>query len=292
MNILIIGGGEIGKALGKVLESTGQRIQIWDKEKKRNLSKEKLDDLLPLSEIIFLCVPAHAITEVCQKIATFSGPIVCLSKGVDINFKFRMDEVLNNYFGNKRNYALCYGPMLAEEIMAGGGGVGVVATKDKDIFSVVKNVFSNTPLIIEFSDDLTGVALGGILKNIYAIFMGSLEGLEWNSNLKSFFAGQALKEMKDVMEFLGGKEESFWLSSGLADFIATAGSSYSSNHSFGKEVILKGDSEIEPEGIFSYKYINSSLGDKKDNYPILKLVGHLVAKDEKVKNLLEDLLNR
>lgn len=290
MDILIIGGGEIGKALEKILEDTNNKIEIWDKLPEKSSSKRHLDHLLKKAEIIFLCVPSRAVREVCGDIKEFVGPVICFSKGIDIDLNKRMDEVLESFFGERNNYAICYGPMLAEEIIDGGGSAGVLATKNKDISLIVKNVFSDTSLIIELTDDLVGVALGGILKNIYAIFIGSLEGLKWNSNLKSFFAGKALKEMRDIIKIMGGKEESIWLSSGLADFIATANSPYSSNRSFGEEIILKGDSKIEPEGFFSYSYITSSLEDKIDDYPLLKLISKVVDKDEEVKKSFLELL--
>ncbi len=85
------------------------------------------------------------------------------------------------------------------------------------------------------SDDVTGVALGGAAKNVYAIACGVVEGLGLGENARAALLARSFAELARLGEALGAKRETLMGLSGLGDLVLTATSKSSRNFSFGVE---------------------------------------------------------
>ena len=83
------------------------------------------------------------------------------------------------------------------------------------------------------SDDLTGVALGGAAKNVYAIACGVVEGMGLGENARAALLARSFAELARLGEALGAKRETLMGLSGLGDLVLTATSKSSRNFSFG-----------------------------------------------------------
>jgi len=86
------------------------------------------------------------------------------------------------------------------------------------------------------SDDLTGVALGGAAKNVYAIACGVVEGMGLGENARAALLARSFAELSRLGEQLGAKRETLMGLSGLGDLVLTATSLSSRNFSFGVEL--------------------------------------------------------
>ena len=86
------------------------------------------------------------------------------------------------------------------------------------------------------SDDLTGVALGGAAKNVYAIACGVVEGMGLGENARAALLARSFAELSRLGEALGAKRETLMGLSGLGDLVLTATSQSSRNFSFGVEL--------------------------------------------------------
>lgn len=265
--ILIIGAGEIGQALGRILKKEN-KIKYWDKYNK--YQKENLKNLVLWSKIIFISTPAAAVFEILKKIKNFNLKtkiLICVSKGIDLKTNQRMDQILNNFTSN---FGLLYGPMIAEELNQNKFGFGILVSKNKKVLKI-KKIFNNTKIKIKLSDDLVGVSLCGILKNIYALGLGLIDGLNLGLNFKGYYISQAITEIYEIVKELGGKKESVLDLCGAGDLIATGLSQNSANYLSGflkaknKKIIklsegLKSLSGIKK--ILKAKKIKTSIFDK------------------------------
>ena len=85
----------------------------------------------------------------------------------------------------------------------------VIAGKSPAILDAVKALISNDYLTIQTSEDLIGVQLGGVLKNVIAIAAGMGDGLGYGNNFKSALVTLGLSEMIVIGERFGARKETF-----------------------------------------------------------------------------------
>jgi glycerol-3-phosphate dehydrogenase (NAD(P)+) len=89
---------------------------------------------------------------------------------------------------------------------------------------------------IELTEDIIGVQVSSALKNIVAVFIGVLDGLNLGDNAKAYFIVKGLEEIRQIGLAFGGREETFHGLAGLGDIIVTATSKHSRNRHVGEEI--------------------------------------------------------
>ncbi len=240
MNIVIIGAGEIGRAMEKILKEkpdSSDKIFLWDKNQGKVFGQKPLEEIAPQANFIFLCIPSFAVEEFLTTIKPALNPetiIISLSKGISDSAK-TMAEILGDNLSGGFFGLLC-GPMLAEEIMLGKKAFAVLAIENGKNYEKAARLFSGTNLQIFQSSDIKGAAIASVLKNIYSVFFGICDGLGVSSNFKGRLLVKILKEMKRIILFFGGQPETAEGLAGLGDFFATATSVYSKNYQSGVEI--------------------------------------------------------
>ena len=208
--------------------------------------------------------------------------VISPAKGIDKETQKTIDGVLGAQLP-QNNFAIMHGPMIAEELMQGMKGYAVIASKDKEVSDRVVDLFEGTELKLEPSNDVRGTALAGVLKNVYAVGLGIVDGLGLGMNFKGWYVGQAIKEMGEIIESLGGKKEAALSLAGVSDLIATGFSVNSRNHKVGFDIAQNGDCELESEGTISLPSIIKLLGDKSKSLPILIALEEIVMQDKEAK---------
>jgi glycerol-3-phosphate dehydrogenase (NAD(P)+) len=83
------------------------------------------------------------------------------------------------------------------------------------------------------SEDVTGVELGGALKNIIAIGAGFIDGAELGGNTKAAFVTRGLHEITRLGVAMGALPDTFAGLSGMGDLVATSYSTLSRNYRLG-----------------------------------------------------------
>ena len=273
--VLIIGYGEIGQAISRILGSKGVEISSWDKDPKRNTSQKELAELLPTASIIFLCIPSFALKEILDNLKNNIQPgssIIVLTKGINKETGLTVDLLIEKILGPNQSFGLLAGPMIAEELMAGKNGYCVISSTDKKLQSEVMELFEETILIVSESSDVHGTAVASVLKNIYSIALGIVDGLGLGSDVSGKITEQALKEMAEIITNLGGQEKTAYNLAGLGDLVATGFSQDSANHKAGCELAITGKIKSFAEGVDSLPSLINILKEKTQNYPLLNSI--------------------
>jgi glycerol-3-phosphate dehydrogenase (NAD(P)+) len=125
------------------------------------------------------------------------------------------------------------GPNLAKEIQQGLPAATVVASQDLQAAQVVQTAFSSPRLRIYTNPDPLGVELGGALKNVIAIAVGTCDGLHLGVNAKSALITRGLAEIIRLGIYWGAQPDTFYGLSGLGDLLATCSSALSRNYQVG-----------------------------------------------------------
>ena len=183
--------------------------------------------------------------------------------------------------------------MFAKEIMSDKMSFGVLATKDKNIFKKVNELFQDTKLKLEYSKKVHSVAISAVLKNVYTLAISIIDSSLEDNNTKGFFSAKAIKEMREIMKILKLDRKIILGTAGLGDFFATVSSEYSQNRKVGGEISKNGSTNLLSEGLISLPPLIKIIGKKYQKLPMLCMLERIVVekKDAKIEinNFLKEI---
>jgi glycerol-3-phosphate dehydrogenase (NAD(P)+) len=258
--IAVLGDGGWGTALAILLHKKQHDVTLWGafpdyveilrdrRENGKYLPGVPIPEELPItsdlseacsgSEMIFLVTPSHFLRGVCERIKPFISRdhiVVSATKGLENGTLLRMSEVIGEVFGEVR-VAVLSGPTLAQEVARGHPTAATVSSPTPAVAKTVQSVLMTDRLRIYTNRDMTGVELGGSLKNVIAIAAGIVDGLQFGANTKSALLTRGLVEITRLGVAMGADRRTFFGLSGLGDLFTTAVSHLSRNHNFGLQI--------------------------------------------------------
>jgi len=260
----VVGLGNLGSAVVRVLDQNSASVIGWEYDNSvvedvnnhgqnhkylpgcqysnRVTATSDMSQLLEQSGILFITLPARFITPVFSPYLD-SLPkdiaLVNMAKGIHTETNKTAAQTLMDMFPNNP-FAVVSGPSLANEFAIEKHTAVVAASKSNELCHEIKRLLTCHYFHVVVKDDVKGVELGGILKNIYALALGVLvEDVQEHLNFTGAFITQAIGEMAELMRLLGGEPESVYELSGVGDLICTAMSPHSHNRKFGK-LLAKG----------------------------------------------------
>jgi glycerol-3-phosphate dehydrogenase (NAD(P)+) len=292
-NVLFIGAGKLGRALGGVIASRGVTVSYWDAAPGAVPDQRPLEDLVPAARTVFFCVPTKALAVAARAAAPHlkKGAIaVCVSKGLEEGTARNAREIVSAALP-RVPFVFLGGPLLAGEIGVGKPGIGVAASKDRAARDHVAALFKGTPLAVETSADADGVVWSAILKNIYAVALGIAEGLGWGSNAKGWLTSEATIEADALIILLGGKRGTFIGTAGLGDFVATGFSPLSMNRTAGEEIARTGRCIVGSEGCLTLPMFLKRLGAARAaKFPLLGALRRIIVEARPASETFSRLL--
>ena len=255
-NIAIIRSGTWGVALAIHLSKKGNKIKIWSfsEEEANTLNTERKCKFLPEavidenitcytdmktvidgSDIILHVTPSKFVRETIKKYEKYvtNQPVIMCSKGFEADTLCTLSQVIEQEMPNVK-YGIFSGPSHAEEVSLGIPTAIVIASKDVDIQDMVQQLFMNEKMRVYTSDDVTGVELGGALKNIIAFCAGIATEINLGDNTFAALVSRGLVELTRLGMAMGGKHDTFYGLSGLGDLIVTCMSEHSRNRRAGR----------------------------------------------------------
>ena len=125
------------------------------------------------------------------------------------------------------------GPSFAQEVACGQPAALVAASSHPQVQTALVEAFHSPSLRVYASDDVTGVEVGGAVKNVLAIATGLCDGLALGLNARAALITRGLAEMTRLGLALGARAETFMGLSGLGDLVLTATGDLSRNRQVG-----------------------------------------------------------
>ncbi|MCM8540269.1 MAG: NAD(P)-dependent glycerol-3-phosphate dehydrogenase [Lentisphaeraceae bacterium] len=261
MKACVISNGSFGTCLASILCENGHDVFLWGREAEyveemkktrknsRYLKGFALPSNLKLSsdmkeavegaELIVLATPTQFMRGSLEKLSKLklNNPLlVNVAKGIEVSSLKRISEIVEEFFPGNHRYVALAGPSHAEEVMDKVPTALVAASKDKNSAKKVQKAFMNDYVRVYTSSDVTGVELGGALKNIFAISAGVIDGMGLGDNTKAALMTRGIVEMARLGKALGGKTITFNGLSGIGDLIVTCTSQHSRNRFVGAEL--------------------------------------------------------
>jgi len=261
--IAIIGTTTWGITLGVVLARKGLDVRLWARTEQEAIKlRQARNELHSLSDIILppklsttslltealtgvkaviMAVPAQAMRQNIKLVAKHlekSTLIVSAAKGLEVESNTRMSEVIAEEIDPsfRPNICVLSGPNLSQEILLNLPAAAVVAAWKESVARKARRLLTAPNFCIYTNTDVTGVELGGALKNIIALGAGMADGLDYGNNAKAAFMTRGLIEITALGVALGANPLTFSGLAGLGDLITTCASSLSRNHYVGEEL--------------------------------------------------------
>lgn len=327
--IAVMGAGSWGTTFAKVLaDAVGEEgipVQIWARREdaaqeintrhtnSRYLRETKLPsnisassdagEVLRGADLVVLAIPAQSLREELAKfVEFFEKDVILLSlmKGLERGTDLRMSEVIAEVTALPVDQiAVLSGPNLAMEIAREQPTASVVACTDSDNASWIAQLCSAPYFRPYTNDDVLGVELGGIVKNIIALAVGMCDGMGLGDNTKSTVITRGLAETTRLVLSLGGRMDTLAGLSGLGDLVATCSSSLSRNNTAGRllgqglflEEVNDRMSQTA-EGIKSARAVLDLSRAHNVDMPIAEAVVMVLEGDLSVENMAHRLLSR
>eukprot|EP01135_Chromosphaera_perkinsii_P007242 Nk52_evm50s745 gene=Nk52_evmTU50s745 len=189
------------------------------------------------SDYIIHAVPAQSSRAFLKNISHLIGdntPIICTSKGIELNTLELMSNVIPEALGRPNHpVAFFSGPSFAKLIMEGDLTCVVVASKEKSLAEQVQHVLATPTVRTYCTTDVVGVELGGSLKNVIAIAAGMAEGLGYGANSMAAVVTRGCSELRRLGVALGAQPVTIAGLSGIGDLMLTCYGAMSRNRTVG-----------------------------------------------------------
>ncbi len=301
----IIGAGNFGTALAQVLRANGNEILFYVRtERGLKDSTTSLELLFQSCKIIFIAIPVENIPKLLDNVKNFiklDHVLVHCIKGLiflEGSQIFTVSEYIKHFLQHE-NVACLSGPNLGNEmkdLMLTGA---VIASEKHEIAEQIKSLMQNDKFVVFESRDLVGIELMGVLKNIFALASGILNGLGEGDNAKALLVTLGLPEMVKIAKNFSKnfEEKTLWSVAGVGDLIATCSSNLSRNFTVGKrlaqgeklqEILADG---LTAEGIKTTYIIFHFIKKENINVPIVKAVYKILFEEHSPQSLFECLTN-
>ena len=260
--VAVFGSGSWGTAFSMVLADAGGDVVMWARRPELaetiTVKHENADYLpgVPLpesitathdaaaaasgAEVVVLAVPSQLLRENLTgwaRVLPRDAVLVSLMKGIELGTTKRMSEVVAELTGAAaEQIAVVSGPNLAPEIAARQPAASVVACVDGAVAEKLQQVCA-TPYFRPYTNtDVTGVELGGAVKNVIALAVGIAKGMGMGDNSQASIVTRGLAEITRLGLALGADASTFAGLAGVGDLVATCLSPLSRNRTFGEKL--------------------------------------------------------
>lgn len=256
----ILGAGGWGTALAGLWARDGRKIVLWGhnaarveqlrtaRENKEYLPGFILPENVRLTSelgectecgLVVFVVPSTFFRGIASGFRKLAGAkqniLLSCTKGIEHGTGMRMSEILSESFPEHR-IAVLSGPNLAVEVARNLPTATVLGCTDSACAAELQSYLGSSRFRIYTSDELTGIELGGALKNVFALAAGVSDGFGLGDNSKAALVTRCLAELLRLGTAMGGDARTFYGLSGVGDLVATCFSKHSRNRTVGEKL--------------------------------------------------------
>lgn len=310
--IAIIGSGSWATALAKLVLNNNSRINWYIRRPERiadfvkhhrnpvylsdiTFDTHRIDFFSDINmaisgaKTIIVAIPSPYFKDEAEKITVPMSEknIVSAVKGIvpDDN------KIITDWFASRfgcadTNLLVIGGPCHAEEVALDHLSYLTIGCHDPIKGTNFARTIMGQRLKTIVSQDVAGIEYGAVLKNVYAIAAGIIDGMKAGDNFKAMLVCNAIREMRRFVDVAAPMDcgRDIDRSAYLGDLLVTAYSLFSRNHNFGAMIgkgysvkSAKMEMEMVAEGYYGTKCmydINTSRYEVE--MPILNCVYHII----------------
>ncbi|HEY8607070.1 MAG TPA: NAD(P)H-dependent glycerol-3-phosphate dehydrogenase [Noviherbaspirillum sp.] len=324
MNITILGAGAWGTALA-ILLADRHPVVLWGRssDAMREAAEHRENraylpgfplpaPLAPTADfdaavahagkdgLLIVATSVAGLRPVAQRLRPHAVPnLVWLCKGLEEGSRMLPHQVVSETLGETLPHGALSGPSFAQEVARGMPCALTIASASQSLRDQVVQAVHARALRVYSSDDLTGVEVGGAVKNILAIATGVTDGLGLGLNARAALITRGLAEITRLGVALGGRTETFMGLTGVGDLILTCTGDLSRNRQVG--LALARGTKLEAivqelghvaEGVRCAQAVRALARERGVEMPITEAVAAVLFDGESPAATLERLLAR
>lgn len=305
--VAVLGGGSWATALAKLLLNNCKRIGWYmrsddkiDEFRKTGHNPSYLTDVAFDTERIDFSADINVVAEAADTLVVampspyflpefgkltvdISGKnVVSAVKGIVPDRNAIITDYLEQERGVDRNNMLVIGgPCHAEEVALERLSYLTIGCRDVEKARVFASLISSARMKTIISDDVDGIEYAAVLKNVYAIAAGMVNGMKSGDNFMAMLVSNSIREMRKFVDTIAPMPRDIDLSAYLGDLLVTAYSRFSRNHNFGSMIgkgysvkVAKMEMSMVAEGYYGTKciYEINRRPDLQVEMPILNMV--------------------
>jgi glycerol-3-phosphate dehydrogenase (NAD(P)+) len=318
----IIGAGAWGTALAQTAALAGRSVVLWARDERtawainaRHENPRRLPGVVLQpgirattdiaeachADALVLAVPAQALRNVAAGLTAHLGaamPVVIAAKGIERTSGAFLVDVLAEVLPAAVP-AVLSGPSFAADVARGLPTAVTLAAADAGLAAALVSALGHAAFRPYSSTDLTGVQIGGAVKNVLAIACGIVVGRALGASAQAALIARGFAEMSRFGHALGARPETLAGLSGLGDLVLTATNAQSRNFSFGlalgrgddTEALLT-DGAAVTEGVWTAPAVVARAAGLGVEMPICAAVAAVVTGRIGLDDAIEGLMSR
>jgi glycerol-3-phosphate dehydrogenase (NAD(P)+) len=318
----VIGGGAWGTALAQTLRLAGRDVTLWAREAEtvEDINTRHVNRLfLPgvtldhgltatsnLAEIarkdaLLMVAPAQHVRSICKQLSHSlrpDQPVVLCAKGLEQASGQMMSDIIDAELP-KATLAVLSGPSFAADVARGLPAALTLACRNELLGKQLAERIGYKHFRLYWSNDITGVELGGAIKNVLAIAAGIVDGKGLGASAHAGLVTRGFAELRRLGDALGARPETMMGLSGLGDLILTCGSPQSRNMSLGRALgqgralaDVLSERVAVTEGVFTAAAVVKRADHLKIDMPICGAVHAILEGRVTVDQAISDLMQR
>jgi len=316
-SVSVLGGGAWGTALAVQMARAGHPVRLWARdtttaaeigagENRRYLpgirfapeimATTEIGAALDGTDCVLAAVPAQTLRGVLA--AASDGvpggvPLVLCAKGIEAATGMLLSEIAAEALPDSPVAALS-GPSFAIDVARGLPTAVVTAARGPELAAELARRFSTDRFRCYSSGDLTGVELGGALKNVFAIAAGAVVGAGLGASAEAAMVTRGFAELRRIGQAFGALPETLMGLSGLGDLMLTCSSAQSRNFAYGLAV-GRGESLTSlplAEGVATAAIAARVAGERGLDAPIIAAVAAILDGSMSIADAVEALMSR
>jgi glycerol-3-phosphate dehydrogenase (NAD(P)+) len=259
MNITILGAGAWGTALAITLAAR-HNVLLWgrDEAAMRDAAARRENTVyfpgfaLPVTlaissdldaavahvsgadGLLIVATSVAGMRPLLEQLRTRPVPnLVWLCKGFEEETRLLPHQIVRAVLGESVAAGALSGPSFAQEVARGLPCALTIASSSPALCEHAVRAIHGGNIRVYSSDDVTGVEVGGAVKNVLAIATGVIDGLGLGLNARAALITRGLVEMSRLGTALGGRTETLMGLAGIGDLILTCTGDLSRNRRVG-----------------------------------------------------------
>ncbi len=260
--IAILGGGSWATALAKLVLTDEPRISWYMRRPDRiddfikygrnpayltdvNFDTDRIDFTSDINQAcsdadtLVIAVPSPYFKDHVAKICVDLSHknIVSAVKGIVPDDNMIVTDYFLTRFGvPEENLLVIGGPCHAEEVALDRLSYLTIGCSDTTKAQAFASVISGKRMKTIISDDIEGIEYAAVLKNVYAIAAGMVNGMKTGDNFMAMLVSNAIREMRRFIDCISPMKRDIDRSAYLGDLLVTSYSRFSRNHNFGSMI--------------------------------------------------------
>jgi glycerol-3-phosphate dehydrogenase (NAD(P)+) len=255
--LAVLGGGAWGTALAIAAHRASHDVRLWARDSgtieaiassgqnARYLPGIPLDPAIRATaigaegldgaDLVLAAVPAQQLRQALMTVASHvpaQAAIILCAKGIEQASGMLLSAVVAEILPGRPVAALS-GPSFASDLAKGLPTAVVIASPETGRADRLARLLSTDRFRCYSTDDLTGVEVGGALKNIFAIGAGTVIGAGLGASAQAAMVTRGFVELRRIASAFGARPETVMGLSGFGDLMLTCSTPQSRNYSYG-----------------------------------------------------------